>query len=134
MDLSEETCRLWLGGLAKQVREIHIVQLCKPLEGFCDLHFPYFAQGTQKGQPRGFCFIKFKTAEATAKAYKILQKKVLFSRPIIVRPANEHDPSSSAKRSFDRSTATGIKYNDTSKLSAETKVKMIERKLKRAKP
>ncbi|KAL0481092.1 RNA-binding protein [Acrasis kona] len=76
---------LFVGGLDKRIREIHLLDLFKPYGTVTSFQFLF----TKEGQPRGYAFIRYDNKASAIKAIEKLNGKIAMGKSLTVKIANQ---------------------------------------------
>lgn len=80
---------LWVGNLDKRVNEYLLIKLFTKYGEIVREDFMWNTHGEERGAPRGYAFIEFKTAQEAVAALKGCDNQELCGRNIVVRHAEE---------------------------------------------
>ncbi|KAL7055408.1 hypothetical protein AAHC03_022669 [Spirometra sp. Aus1] len=72
LETSTDPNRIWLGNLPPRTTEFFILKLVRQFGELADFTFPVHKVGPQQGATTGFCFVTFKSREATQLALRRL--------------------------------------------------------------
>mmetsp|Transcript_15840 Transcript_15840/g.25844 ORF Transcript_15840/g.25844 Transcript_15840/m.25844 type:complete len:178 (-) Transcript_15840:183-716(-) len=103
-----------------------IIKLFEPFGTITRENFVWHTTGENRGAPRGYAFVEYRTKEACAKAQKAMDGKLCLGRRIAVRFAHQDDDND--KSMSDRNA---LKGKESSIMSTADKIRAIEEKLKR---
>lgn len=113
---------VYVGNLAPQVNEYMLLKLYQPYGEITDIHFmwEHLGEERQKGAPRGYCFIQFKTEAEALKAMDGTKDVVLAGKPLKVQIGQQRTEEQKKIQ----------KANLVRPLNPEDKIRLIESKLK----
>lgn len=124
---------LFVGNLDKRVTEYQLLTIFTPLGNVVRCNYLWHLTGEQRGLPRGYAFIEYETKEQAERAREATDGKIVLGRPMVVRFAEPKDwddieaGAHQSKMAKAETSSTSLSV----KLSAEEKIRAIERKLAR---
>ncbi|KAJ1969928.1 hypothetical protein IWQ62_000299 [Dispira parvispora] len=75
---------LYIGNLDPSVDEYAIIKLFAPFGEITRIDYKFHLHGPKRGQPRGFCFVEYSTAEAAQRAMEAMHGQRLKQRFLVV--------------------------------------------------
>jgi len=79
---------LFIGNLARTVREIHILKFFGQYGKIVRETFLWYTSGPKAGFPRGYCFVEFSTHEEALRAQEKAHGQLFYGRPLVVNFAS----------------------------------------------
>ena len=121
--------KLWIGNLDKRLTEynlLKIIQCCGEVENF---EYLFHTVGPNKGEPRTYCFVEYKRIEDAECALRKLNGKIVLSRALRVRWAEE-TVKNDTHADISEKKVDSAQNKTVDMLSNDDKIKAIEEKLK----
>ena len=84
---------LYIGRLDFKVSEYMLIKQCQPHGAIERVNYLWHHHGENRGTPRGFAFVEYKTKAEAVLAQKALDGKQILSKQIMVRFAEDRDAS-----------------------------------------
>ncbi|XP_015751735.1 PREDICTED: probable RNA-binding protein 18 [Acropora digitifera] len=122
--------KLWIGNLDKRLSEYNLIKILQRFGELKSFELLFHKSGVKKGEPRGYCFVEYKTHDNAADAIQGLNGKLALSKPLIVNWAKKQTGRTSVKEQGEGNLSTVKVSTKTSLNSCESKIKAIENKLK----
>uniref|UniRef100_T1J7T2 Probable RNA-binding protein 18 n=1 Tax=Strigamia maritima TaxID=126957 RepID=T1J7T2_STRMM len=122
-----EEKRLWIGNLDSRVTEYQLIKLLKKYGEVQKFDFLFHKSGPQQGQPRGYCFVTYKTRGEAKHALKTLDGFLALSKQLSVKWAHQKIEDDDSVNSYSSSTTAS---QTPGEISIATKICAIEAKLK----
>ena len=101
---AESENKLFVGNLDRRVNEYMILKLFAKYGKIVREQFMWHHTGPRRGEPRGFCFVEYKTKEEALKAKRELDGTYLAGRPLRVRFSEERVAIGSSAAETEEST------------------------------
>ncbi|XP_012272699.1 probable RNA-binding protein 18 [Orussus abietinus] len=126
-----EDRRLWVGNLDLRINEYQLLKLVQKYGTIEKFDLLFHRSGPQAGQPRGYAFVTYRTADDAEKAKFALHNLRVGAKSIVVRWAHSVNEMEidKPKPQIDIPALAGAKKVDK-RISRETAIQAIEAKLK----
>ena len=131
--------KLYVGNLDSRVTEFMIIKLFRKYGKIVREEFMWHAHGPRRGEPRGYCFVEYKTRDEAVRAKSSLDGKLLLGRPLRVRFSEEKVNYSEAEvvvdlHRYDKEAANGAAAKDgqvqeESEQSLDMKMSALKRRI-----
>ncbi|KAJ3608894.1 hypothetical protein NHX12_023422 [Muraenolepis orangiensis] len=138
-DPSTDGHRLWIGNLDPKISEYHLVKLLERFGSVRQFDFLFHKAGPMEGQPRGYCFVNFRSRIEAERAVRCLDGKLALSRRLVVRWAHaqrfegfrteKSGPPSGLEPGCGGPAEEGPACSSDGHLSTGAKIRAIEAKL-----
>lgn len=125
-----EDRRLWIGNLDPRVTEYNLLKLVQKHGAIEKFDLLFHRSGPLAGQPRGYAFVTYSAKEDAGKAKDILDGKMVGSKKIVVRWANNVSKEELDKPKPEIAIPALAGAKNERKVSRETTIQAIEAKLK----
>jgi len=86
--------RVFVGNLHPSVTEGDLITFFGPIGKIQTVNYVWHYSGPKRGQPRGFAFVEFTTAEDAARSIQRLNNCVLRGRRVVIRNEESDRPDS----------------------------------------
>ncbi|XP_065295239.1 probable RNA-binding protein 18 [Dermacentor albipictus] len=80
--------RIWVGNLDSRLTEFQLIKVLKKYGNVKKFDFLFHKAGPLKGHPRGYCFVTYETKEQAERALSCLHGKLVFSKTLVAKWAN----------------------------------------------
>lgn len=114
----------------KRLSEYNLLKILQRFGEIKNFELIFHKSGVKEGEPRGFCFVEFKTREQAENALQGLNGKLALSKPLIVNWAKKPTGIMGVKEQEEKNILSSVVSSKSSLNSCESKIKAIETKLK----
>lgn len=122
--------KVWIGNIDKRLSEYNLVKILQRFGDLKNFELLFHKSGVKEGEPRGYCFVEYKTHEQAENAIQGLNGKLALSRPLIVNWAKKPAGITGIKEKEEGDVSPSTVATKISLNSCESKIKAIETKLK----
>ncbi|KAL1425022.1 hypothetical protein MTO96_019599 [Rhipicephalus appendiculatus] len=121
--------RIWVGNLDSRLTEFQLIKVLKKYGNVKKFDFLFHKAGPLKGHPRGYCFVTYETKEQAEHALSCLHGKLVFSKTLVAKWANNLPSVDLAKRR--QGLGLGVaKKEQKPTLNVNSQIHAIEAKLR----
>ena len=121
--------KLWIGNLDKRLTEYNLLKIIQCYGEVENFQYLFHTVGPNKGEPRTYCFVEYKRREDAECALRKLNGKIVLSRSLRVRWAEE-TVKNDKQADISEKKVDSAQKKTVDVLSNDDKIKAIEEKLK----